>query len=120
MISCSPWRETNIKLPSGAVFLIANSCVEMNKTENFHFNIRETGCLLASKLLAKYKSLQWNKVQQLEKIQGNLEFSLEEMLLITDNAFHPGPDSPEEVFRCLGISHLRLPSFLANGHEAHY
>lgn len=30
--------------------------------------------------------------------------SLEEMLLITEDALHPEPYSPEEVCRCLGIS----------------
>lgn len=55
-------------------------------------------------LLAKYKSLQWDKVLRLEEVQANLGVSLEEMLLITEDALHPEPYSPEEVCRCLGIS----------------
>ena len=55
-------------------------------------------------LLAKYKSLQWGKVLRLEEVQADLGVGLEEMLLITEDALHPEPYSPEEVCRCLGIS----------------
>lgn len=41
---------------------------------------------------------------RLEEVQANLGVSLEEMLLITEDALHPEPYSPEEVCRCLGIS----------------
>lgn len=59
-------------------------------------------------LLAKYKSLQWDKVLRLEEVQTNLGVSLEEMLLIIEDALHPEPYSPEEVCRCLGISLQQL------------
>lgn len=39
-----------MKLPSGAVFVIANSCVEMNKAATSHFNIRVMECRLAAKV----------------------------------------------------------------------
>lgn len=55
-------------------------------------------------LLAKYKGLQWDKVLRLEEVQANLGVSLEEMLLITEDALHPEPYSSEEVCRCLEIS----------------
>uniref|UniRef100_A0A3Q2L3B0 Galactokinase 2 n=1 Tax=Equus caballus TaxID=9796 RepID=A0A3Q2L3B0_HORSE len=57
-----------------------------------------------SKLLAKSKSLPWDKVLRLEEVQARLRVSLEEMLLITEDALHPEPYSPEEVCSCLGIS----------------
>ncbi|ELK36069.1 N-acetylgalactosamine kinase [Myotis davidii] len=104
LIEFSPLRATDVKLPSGAVFVIANSCVEMNKAATSHFNIRVMECRLAAKLLAKYKSLQWDKVLRLEEVQTKLGVSLEEMLLIIEDALHPEPYSPEEVCRCLGIS----------------
>ncbi|XP_036094636.1 N-acetylgalactosamine kinase isoform X3 [Rousettus aegyptiacus] len=104
LIEFSPLRATDVKLPSEAVFVIANSCVEMNKAATSHFNIRVMECRLAAKLLAKYKSLQWDKVLRLEEVQAKLGVSLEEMLLITEDALHPEPYSPEEVCRCLGIS----------------
>nr|KAF6392051.1 galactokinase 2 [Pipistrellus kuhlii] len=167
LIEFSPLRATDVKLPSGAVFVIANSCVEMNKAATSHFNIRVMECRLAAKhflvslthqilvsgllpretnlkhgpsavylppprtvdkaltcflvlraqnrlssllevLLAKHKNLQWDKVLQLEEVQTKLGVSLEEMLLITEDALHPEPYSPEEVCRCLGVSLLEL------------
>ncbi|KAM5336898.1 N-acetylgalactosamine kinase isoform 1-T1 [Glossophaga mutica] len=104
LIEFSPLRATDVKLPSGAVFVIASSCVEMNKAATAHFNTRVMECRLAAKLLAKYKGLQWGKVLRLEEVQADLRVGLEEMLLITEDALHPEPYSPEEVCRCLGIS----------------
>ncbi|XP_047394440.1 N-acetylgalactosamine kinase isoform X3 [Sciurus carolinensis] len=104
LIEFSPLRATDVKLPSGAVFVIANSCVEMNKAATSHFNTRVMECRLAAKLLAKYKSLQWDKVLRLEEVQTELGISLEEMLLVTEDALHSEPYSPEEICRCLGIS----------------
>ncbi|XP_032963952.1 N-acetylgalactosamine kinase isoform X1 [Rhinolophus ferrumequinum] len=104
LIEFSPLKATDVKLPSEAVFVIANSCVEMNKAATSHFNIRVMECRLAAKLLAKYKGLQWDKVLRLEEVQANLGVSLEEMLLITEDALHPEPYSSEEVCRCLEIS----------------
>lgn len=60
--------------------------------------------ILNLQLLAKYKGLQWDKVLRLEEVQAKLGVSLEEMLLITEDALHTEPYSPEEVCRCLGIS----------------
>ncbi|XP_045384740.1 N-acetylgalactosamine kinase isoform X2 [Lemur catta] len=104
LIEFSPLRATDVKLPSGAVFVIANSCVEMNKAATSHFNIRVMECRLAAKLLAKHKSLQWDKVLRLEEVQAKLGVSLEEMLLVTEDALHSEPYSPEEICECLGIS----------------
>lgn len=50
LIEFSPLRATDVKLPSGAVFVIANSCVEMNKAATSHFNIRVMECRLAAKV----------------------------------------------------------------------
>ncbi|XP_050653136.1 N-acetylgalactosamine kinase isoform X4 [Macaca thibetana thibetana] len=104
LIEFSPLRATDVKLPSGAVFVIANSCVEMNKAATSQFNIRVMECRLAAKLLAKYKNLQWDNVLRLDEVQAKLGISLEEMLLVTEDALHPEPYNPEEICRCLGIS----------------
>lgn len=55
-------------------------------------------------VLAKHKGLQWDKVLRLEEVQTQLGISLEEMLLVTEDALHAEPYSREEVCRCLGIS----------------
>ncbi|XP_062947145.1 N-acetylgalactosamine kinase isoform X5 [Cynocephalus volans] len=104
LIEFNPLRTTDVKLPSGAVFVIANSCVEMNKAATSHFNIRVMECRLAAKLLAKYKNLQWDGILRLEEVQTKLGVSLEEMLLVIEDALHSEPYSPEEICRYLGIS----------------
>lgn len=50
MIEFSPLRATDVRLPSGAAFVIANSCVEMNKAATSHYNIRVMECRLATKV----------------------------------------------------------------------
>ncbi|XP_065727278.1 N-acetylgalactosamine kinase isoform X3 [Phocoena phocoena] len=79
LIEFSPLRATDVKLPSGAVFVIANSCVEMNKAATSHFNIRVMECRLAAKLLAKHKCLPWEEVLRLEEICRCLGISLQEL-----------------------------------------
>jgi N-acetylgalactosamine kinase len=59
-------------------------------------------------VLAKHKGLQWDNVLRLEEVQSKLGISLEEMLLVTEDALHPEPYSREEICRCLGISLERL------------
>lgn len=61
-------------------------------------------------VLAKHKGLQWDKVLRLEEVQTQLGISLEEMLLVTEDALHAEPYSREEVCRCLGISLEELRS----------
>lgn len=62
-------------------------------------------CLgLNSQVLAKHKGLQWDKVLRLEEVQTKLGVSLQEMLLVTEDALHAEPYSREEVCRYLGIS----------------
>lgn len=51
MIEFSPLRATDVRLPSGAVFVIANSCVEMNKAATSHYNTRVMECRLATKVM---------------------------------------------------------------------
>uniref|UniRef100_A0A8C9EL45 Galactokinase 2 n=1 Tax=Pavo cristatus TaxID=9049 RepID=A0A8C9EL45_PAVCR len=50
LIEFSPLRATDVRLPSGAAFVIANSCVEMNKAATSHYNIRVMECRLATKV----------------------------------------------------------------------
>uniref|UniRef100_A0A3B3Q3U9 Galactokinase 2 n=1 Tax=Paramormyrops kingsleyae TaxID=1676925 RepID=A0A3B3Q3U9_9TELE len=49
LIEFSPLRATDVKLPAGAVFVVANCCVEMNKAATSHFNTRVAECRLAAK-----------------------------------------------------------------------
>lgn len=51
LIEFQPLRATDVKLPDGAVFVISNCCVEMNKAASSHFNIRVVECRIATKVL---------------------------------------------------------------------
>ncbi|XP_074989220.1 N-acetylgalactosamine kinase isoform X3 [Caretta caretta] len=104
LIEFSPLRATDVRLPSGAAFVIANSCVEMNKAATSHYNIRVMECRLATKLLSKSKGLEWKKMLKLQDVQAKLGVSLKEMLTIVEEVFHPEPYSVEEICTCLGIS----------------
>ncbi|KFP46753.1 N-acetylgalactosamine kinase, partial [Cathartes aura] len=110
LIEFSPLRATDVRLPSGAAFVIANSCVEMNKAATSHYNIRVMECRLATKLLSKSKGLDWKKMLRLHDVQTKLGVSLEEMLTIVEEVLHPEPYSTEEICKCLGISLEELRS----------
>ncbi|XP_041274906.1 N-acetylgalactosamine kinase isoform X1 [Onychostruthus taczanowskii] len=110
LIEFSPLRATDVRLPSGATFVIANSCVEMNKAATSHYNIRVMECRLATKLLSKSKGLEWRKMLRLHDVQTKLGVSLEEMLTIVEEVLHPEPYSAEEICKCLGISLEELHS----------
>ncbi|KAJ7396091.1 N-acetylgalactosamine kinase [Pitangus sulphuratus] len=131
LIEFNPLKATDVRLPSGAAFVIANSCVEMNKAATSHFNIRVMECRLATKnqtppsapsagpeLLLRLmevqgscpyiedysKGLDWKKMLKLHDVQTELGVSLEEMLTIVEEVLHPEPYSREEICKCLGIS----------------
>ncbi|XP_025916407.1 N-acetylgalactosamine kinase isoform X2 [Apteryx rowi] len=57
-----------------------------------------------SKLLSKSKGLDWKKMLKLQDVQVKLGVSLEEMLTIVEEVFHPEPYGTEEICKCLGIS----------------
>ncbi|XP_053321119.1 N-acetylgalactosamine kinase [Spea bombifrons] len=104
LIEFSPLRATDVRLPAGAVFVIANSCVEMNKAATAHFNIRVVECRLATKILAKSKGLAWRDLMKLGDLQEKLGVTLEDMLAVVDEVLHPEPYTREEVCEFLGIS----------------
>uniref|UniRef100_A0A8D0C741 Galactokinase 2 n=1 Tax=Scleropages formosus TaxID=113540 RepID=A0A8D0C741_SCLFO len=79
LIEFNPLRAVDVKLPDGAVFVIANCCVEMNKAATSHFNIRVVECRLAAKLLAKRRGLDWSCVQRLKEVCQTLGVSLEQL-----------------------------------------
>ncbi|XP_072326783.1 N-acetylgalactosamine kinase isoform X2 [Scyliorhinus torazame] len=110
LIEFNPVRATNVKLPQGAVFVIANSCREMNKAATAHYNIRVVECRLATKILAKAKGLEWQKLSKLGDLQTELGVSLETMISTIELILHPEPYSRVEVCQHLGISQEELCS----------
>ncbi|NXY85150.1 GALK2 kinase, partial [Alcedo cyanopectus] len=112
LLEFGPLRGSAVRLPQGAVFVVASSCVEMNKAATAHFNTRVTECRLATKLLSKSKGLDWKKMLRLQDVQRELGVSLGEMLTIVEEELHPEPYSTEEICKCLGISLEELCSQL--------
>ena len=43
-------RATDVWLPDGAVFVVSNCCVELNKAATSHFNTRVAECRLAAQV----------------------------------------------------------------------
>ncbi|XP_063053119.1 N-acetylgalactosamine kinase [Engraulis encrasicolus] len=119
LIEFNPLRATDVKLPEGAVFVISNCCVEMNKAASSHFNIRVVECRIAAKLLAKAGGLEWRRVQRLGAVQEELGLGLEEMLERVEELLHPESYSREEVCTALGITPQELSQDIlsANTHQ---
>ncbi|KAK1887787.1 N-acetylgalactosamine kinase [Dissostichus eleginoides] len=92
LIEFQPLRATDVKLPDGAVFVISNCCVEMNKAASAHFNIRVVECRIATKMLAQARGLDSGRMLKLE------------MLALVDEALHPEPYNREEICKALGIT----------------
>ncbi|KAM9311884.1 N-acetylgalactosamine kinase [Gastrophryne carolinensis] len=104
LIEFNPLRSTDVKLPTEAVFVIANSCVEMNKAATAHFNIRVVECRLATKILAKSKGLDWRSLMKLGDLQCRLGVSLEKMQDVVEEILHPELYTREEICEILEIT----------------
>jgi N-acetylgalactosamine kinase len=57
LIDFNPLKVTNIKLPSGAQFVITNCCLENNKAASNQYNTRVVECRLASQVIHRKKKL---------------------------------------------------------------
>lgn len=119
LIDFDPLCATDVKLPDGAVFVISNCCVEMNKAASSHFNIRVVECRIATKVLAKSKGLDWNRLAKLAQVQTELKASLEEMLALVDEELHPEPYNREEICRVLGVTAEQLCTDLLSANTQH-
>nr|AAH85413.1 Galactokinase 2 [Danio rerio]AAI65820.1 Galk2 protein [Danio rerio] len=119
LIEFNPLRATDVKLPDGAVFVIANCCVEMNKAASSHFNMRVVECRLATKMLAKARGLDWRRLLKLGDLQMELRVSLEEMLELLEELLHPEPYSREEIYRSLGITDQQLGEDILSANTQH-
>lgn len=76
----NPVRGSPIKLPSDAVFVIANSLSEANKAATSDFNQRVVECKIATKLLAKFTDRPWHDVHKLRQLQSDvLDIELDEL-----------------------------------------
>lgn len=119
LIEFNPVRATDVKLPDGAVFVIANSCVEMNKAASAHYNIRVVECRMAAKVLVKAGGLSWECVQLLKEAQEKLGLGLEEALERVEEVLHKHPYTRDEVCGILGISQQELANNILSANTQH-
>uniref|UniRef100_A0A8C0YN57 Galactokinase 2 n=1 Tax=Cyprinus carpio carpio TaxID=630221 RepID=A0A8C0YN57_CYPCA len=119
LIEFNPLRATDVRLPDGAVFVIANCCVEMNKAASSHFNTRVVECRIATKMLAKARGLDWSRLLKLGDLQKELQVSLEQMLELVEELLHPEPYSREEICKTLGISTEQLCEDILSANTQH-
>ncbi|XP_070542677.1 N-acetylgalactosamine kinase-like isoform X2 [Ptychodera flava] len=107
-IEFNPLRANDVQLPDGVVFVITNSCVEMQKAATSHYNIRVVECRLAAQIIAKSKNKEWKEIRKLGDLQKNLGVSLEEMLDIVDKELKTQPYLKSEVCEILGVTEDEL------------
>uniref|UniRef100_A0AAQ6IGH2 Galactokinase 2 n=1 Tax=Anabas testudineus TaxID=64144 RepID=A0AAQ6IGH2_ANATE len=119
LIEFQPLRATDVKLPDGAVFVISNCCVEMNKAASSHFNIRVVECRIATKMLAQARGLDSSRLLKLAQVQTELKASLDEMLDLVDEVLHPEPYSREEICKTLGITSEQFSTELLSANTQH-
>lgn len=119
LIEFQPLRATDVKLPDGAVFVISNCCVEMNKAATSHYNIRVVECRIAAKILARAKGLELNRMLKLAQVQTELNASLEMMLTLVDEVLHPEPYNREEICKVLGITLEQFSTDLLSANTQH-
>ncbi|XP_072166830.1 N-acetylgalactosamine kinase-like [Diadema setosum] len=107
-IEFNPIRAEDVHLPEGVAFVIANSCVEMQKAATSHYNIRVVECRLATRVLAKAKGLDWRTMKRLVDVQKALNLSLSDMEALVSSVLHTDPYSKEEVCSVLGVTEEEL------------
>ncbi|KAM4553325.1 N-acetylgalactosamine kinase [Fundulus diaphanus] len=119
LIEFQPLKATDVKLPHGAVFVISNCCMEMNKAASSHYNIRVVECRIATKMLAQARGLDPSGLLKLCQVQTALKASLEDMLVLVDEVLHPEPYSREEICKVLGITSEKLCAELLSANTQH-
>lgn len=106
MIEFDPVRPTEVEIPEGHVFVIANTLVEAEKASSeSQFNVRVVECRLASILIARSKGMEnFRNVRKLGQVQDGLELPLSQMEEAVINALHSDPYSRADLCTILGIS----------------
>ncbi|XP_070406439.1 N-acetylgalactosamine kinase-like [Nothobranchius furzeri] len=119
LIEFQPLRATDVQLPEGAVFVISNCCVEMNKAASSHYNIRVVECRIATKMLARARGLDPSGLSKLAQVQTELKASLEEMLALVQEVLDPEPYSREEVCKVLCVTPEQFFTELLSANTQH-
>uniref|UniRef100_A0A131Y3H5 Putative galactokinase n=1 Tax=Ixodes ricinus TaxID=34613 RepID=A0A131Y3H5_IXORI len=103
LIEFNPLKTTSVALPKGATFVVANSCVEMNKAATSHYNVRVVECQLAALVIAKAHNLECKKRLRLGDVQASLGVPLHEMSSVAKLALHPASYTRAELCNLLDL-----------------
>lgn len=103
-IEFNPLKVSKVQLPDGATFVVANSCVEMNKAATSHYNIRVVECHLAAQLIAKAHDLECKCFKRLGDVQDALGVTLEQMPDVVKEVLHIEPYTKEELCKIFDYS----------------
>ena len=107
-IDFNPLKVSEVDLPSGHAFVIANSLVNANKAAFSGFNERVVECQLAAKLIAKAKGFDWRSTFKLAEAQKLLDLELESMESAVKECLHEKPYTNSEICNLLEISEGQL------------
>lgn len=118
-IQFSPLRSEDVKLPDGAVFVIAHSLTVLNKAKTSDFNCRVAECRLAAQIMAKKRGLSWEKVSSLADLQSAVRASLIEMVDLVKELLHEQPYSKEEICGELEVSEGFLDQLSLSNNTTH-
>jgi len=87
-----------VKLPSTAIFVIANCLAEANKAASATFNTRVAECRLATWILGKRSNVEdCFQFNRLKDLQLSLGFSSAEMKTLINKELHREPYGAVEV-----------------------
>jgi len=118
LIEFGPLRATDVSLPVGAKFVIANSTAECNKADvngGSKFNVRVVECRMAAKVLGKSMKIEgWKSISKLGDLQAAAEKSLWEMMSVVKETLHEEPYTKDEIVQMLELGSPRELEELVN------
>lgn len=106
-----PLRATQVNLPEGAAFVVADSSVVSEKqvTAATHFNLRVVECRMSALLLAKKEGAKnWKECRTMSKAQTALELSVEQLKEKVEKHLHPGSYSLDELSTEFGMTETEI------------
>ncbi len=106
MVEFNPLKTTNVVLPDGVVFVVANTLVSSEKAaSDSQYNLRVVECRLAAQVIAKVKGgMDWRKIQTLRQLSNSLGVPPSKLTDIVSDCLHEHSYTQGEICDKLGIS----------------
>eukprot|EP00164_Ancoracysta_twista_P011034 GFYU01016857.1.p1 GENE.GFYU01016857.1~~GFYU01016857.1.p1 ORF type:complete len:494 (-),score=118.76 GFYU01016857.1:53-1468(-) len=115
-IDFNPLRCTDVQLPNGVAFVIANSAVESLKqvTAATNYNRRVLECRLGAMILSKTLNAgDWRTIRILGNVQKESKLTLADMVTKSKEILHDGTYTKQEITQVLGVSEQELAELTA-------